>query len=158
MSNSILFRELGDAEIAEFKAYARENHKAGDPIEREIWHPVIVEECELIDREAITGEGRRIITLSSKPSYFIIAMRERGERDWNLEFGDLEFDVASEEFWDRANSDGHEYQFLFWECLENCQSATDADLAFFNSEEWRPFFDRFSGAGHVKFLGGRAYL
>ena len=57
MSNSILFRELGDVEIAEFKAYARENHKAGDPIEREIWHPVIVKECELIDREAITGWG-----------------------------------------------------------------------------------------------------
>ena len=162
MSNSILFRELGDVEIAEFKAYARENHKAGDPIDREIWHPVIVEECELIDMEAITGgntgAARCIITLSSKPSYFIIAMRERGESDWNLEFGDLEFDVALQEFKDRVYCDGHEYQFLIWECLDYSTQATAADLDVFNSEESKPFFDRFSGAGHVKLMGGRAYL
>jgi len=97
------------------------------------------------------------IVLNSTPSYFIIAMRERGERDWNLEFGDLNKDVAFQEFEDRVYSDGHEYQFLFWECLENSQEATDADLAHFNSDEYRPIFERFAGT-HVKLWGACAYL
>ena len=52
MNRSVLFRELDDAEVAEFRAHARANHKPGDHIEREIWHPVIVAECELIDAQA----------------------------------------------------------------------------------------------------------
>ena len=67
MSNSVLFRELDDAEVAEFRAHARANHKPGDHIEREIWHPVIVAECELIDAEA----GRRVLLHEVKPGDFV---------------------------------------------------------------------------------------
>ena len=47
MDNSF-FRVLNAAETEEFKQWARENHKAGDEV-KDIWHPVIREECKLID-------------------------------------------------------------------------------------------------------------
>ena len=67
MSNSILFRELDDSEAQEFQEWARANHKPGDPIEREIWHPVVVAECELIDAQA----GRRVLLHEVKPGDFV---------------------------------------------------------------------------------------
>ena len=98
------------------------------------------------------------VVLKSSPSYFVLAMRERGENDWGLEFGDPEKAVAFQEFDDRVYSDGHEYQFLIWECLADSQEATEADLAHFNSDEYRPIFKRYAGAKHVKLRGARAYL
>ena len=64
MNRSVLFRELDDTEVQEFQEWARANHKPGDPIEREIWHPVLVAECELIDSGTFTiwfqdGGGRQ---------------------------------------------------------------------------------------------------
>ena len=44
------FRDLSLKEISEFKKWARENYKAGDVIS-EVWHPVIKEECCLINKE-----------------------------------------------------------------------------------------------------------
>ena len=45
-----LYRDLSEEETADFKAYARENYQAGSLI-NDVWHPVIKEECELINRE-----------------------------------------------------------------------------------------------------------
>ena len=67
MSRSVLFRELDAAESAEFRAHARANHKPGDHIDREIWHPVVVAECEKIDAEA----GRRVLLHEVKPGDFV---------------------------------------------------------------------------------------
>jgi hypothetical protein len=67
MNRSVLFRELDDAEVAEFRAHARANHKPGDHIEREIWHPVIVAECELIDAQA----GRCVLLHEVKAGDFV---------------------------------------------------------------------------------------
>ena len=98
------------------------------------------------------------VILKNERSYFVLAMRERGGNDWALEFGDPDKEVAFQEFDDRVYSDGHEYQFLIWECLEDSTKATAADLAHFNSDEYRPIFKRLAGAEHVKLRGARAYL
>ena len=45
----MLFRELNAAERREFRESARENYTAGDPIDRDLWHPVYVAECEAIN-------------------------------------------------------------------------------------------------------------
>lgn len=47
MDNSF-FRELTEAEVADFRQWARDNWKPGDPIE-EIWHPVVRDECQRIE-------------------------------------------------------------------------------------------------------------
>jgi hypothetical protein len=46
---SILFRELDATERREFRESARENYTAGDPIDRDLWHPIYVAECEAIN-------------------------------------------------------------------------------------------------------------
>jgi hypothetical protein len=45
-----MFRDLSETEIAEFKKWARDNYKPGDPIEK-IWHPVIQAEAEEMNAE-----------------------------------------------------------------------------------------------------------
>jgi len=52
----MLFREL-DAEIAEFKQWARDFYISGQAIDREFWHPVVVAECDLINLEARQGQS-----------------------------------------------------------------------------------------------------
>ena len=47
-----IFRELDEAETREFQTWARQNHKPGDVIAIDLWHPVVVEECHKIDRES----------------------------------------------------------------------------------------------------------
>lgn len=42
------FRDLTDDEIAEFRAWARANYTPGDTI-NPVWHPVVREECELMN-------------------------------------------------------------------------------------------------------------
>jgi hypothetical protein len=46
-----MYRELTPDEITEFKQWARDNFKPGDPINN-VWHDVVIEECELIKMEA----------------------------------------------------------------------------------------------------------
>jgi hypothetical protein len=43
-STNPLFRELSEAEIAEFRQWARNNYKVGEPISG-LWHPIIQQEC-----------------------------------------------------------------------------------------------------------------
>jgi len=50
------FKVLNKKETAEFKQWARENHKIGDRVEP-IWHPVVREECKRIDEERGHGTG-----------------------------------------------------------------------------------------------------
>ena len=50
-----LFRDLNDIEIQEFRQWARDNYKVNTTIEREIWHPHIVMECELMNEEELTN-------------------------------------------------------------------------------------------------------
>ena len=47
-STEALFKDLTEAEVEGFKKWARDNHKPGDEVS-DIWHPVIREECRLID-------------------------------------------------------------------------------------------------------------
>ena len=51
----MIFRELTEAEIAEFQQWAIENYKPFEPIEREIWHPVIVAQCDAINAAYFTA-------------------------------------------------------------------------------------------------------
>ena len=46
-----MFRDLDSTEEQEFRQWARDNHKAGMEISS-AWHPVVVEECTKIDKEA----------------------------------------------------------------------------------------------------------
>lgn len=67
MNRSVFFRKLDDSEAQEFQEWARANHKPGDPIDRVIWHPVVVAECEKIDAQA----GRRVPLHEVKPGDFV---------------------------------------------------------------------------------------
>lgn len=51
-----IFRGLGPAEVADFRAWAREHHAPGDPVNA-LWHPVIRDECRIIDDEPICPHG-----------------------------------------------------------------------------------------------------
>ena len=55
LNMSILFRELDAAEILEFRESARENYTAGDRIDRDLWHPIYVAECDAINAERYAG-------------------------------------------------------------------------------------------------------
>jgi hypothetical protein len=46
-----MFRDLSPTEVAEFKEWARGNYQIGGEIKR-IWHPVIQEECQIMEAEA----------------------------------------------------------------------------------------------------------
>jgi len=45
----MLFRDLNPAEVAEFKQWAIDFYHPGAVIERDIWHPVLVAECDRIN-------------------------------------------------------------------------------------------------------------
>jgi hypothetical protein len=45
-----LFRSLDPAEEKSFRAWAREHHDPGSPVNT-LWHPVVRDECERMDRE-----------------------------------------------------------------------------------------------------------
>ena len=47
------FKELTDAQVLEFEQSARDTYAAGDPIERDIWHPAYVAECDRINNKAL---------------------------------------------------------------------------------------------------------
>lgn len=45
-----MFRELSNEEAEEFRQWARQNHKRGEPI-NSVWHPVVQAECLIMNRE-----------------------------------------------------------------------------------------------------------
>jgi hypothetical protein len=49
--DQFLFKELTEAEIAEYKKQVRENYQVGNEI-NPLWHPVYQEECHLMNEEA----------------------------------------------------------------------------------------------------------
>jgi len=49
--SSLLFRDLNDQEVVEFKQWARDNYAIGSPINT-VWHPVVVEECNQMNAES----------------------------------------------------------------------------------------------------------
>lgn len=46
-----LFRDLNPFEVIEFKKWARDNYTPGDEV-KDFWHPVVRQECELINSES----------------------------------------------------------------------------------------------------------
>ena len=46
----MIWRTLNDKEVEEFRQWARDNHKPGNPV-NDLWHPVVREECKKIDEE-----------------------------------------------------------------------------------------------------------
>ena len=64
----MIFRELNQAEAVEFIDWANDNYKPGEDIDRDLWHPVVVRQCDRINQRAarykaetpqhITGAGR----------------------------------------------------------------------------------------------------
>lgn len=58
-----LFRELSEDEKAEFRAWARENYKRGEPISG-IWHPEAQAECVRMNAE---GGGAEIVKDTPPP-------------------------------------------------------------------------------------------
>ncbi len=45
-----MFKTLSESEVIEYKAWARENYKALEPISG-LWHPIVQSECTLINDE-----------------------------------------------------------------------------------------------------------
>lgn len=52
-----IFRTLSNKEVREFQQSARDKHYPGAQIERDIWHPVYVAECDRINAEAVKKVG-----------------------------------------------------------------------------------------------------
>ena len=50
------FRKLDADETADFKQWARDNYTAGDFINRGIWHPAVVAECDRINAAKPAGD------------------------------------------------------------------------------------------------------
>ena len=49
--DDFLFRKLDDKETEEFKQWARDNYKAGEPVS-ELWHPAVRDECKRINESS----------------------------------------------------------------------------------------------------------
>ena len=45
-----MFKDLDDEQETEYRLWAREHHDVGDAVST-LWHPVIRDECQLIDEE-----------------------------------------------------------------------------------------------------------
>lgn len=50
-----IFKGLTETEAQSFKDWARGNYQVGDAIPSEVWHPVTVNECKLMNEEAGLG-------------------------------------------------------------------------------------------------------
>ena len=50
------FRKLDADETADYQQWARDNYTAGDLINRGIWHPAVVAECERINAAKPAGD------------------------------------------------------------------------------------------------------
>jgi hypothetical protein len=46
-----MFRDLSFNEACEFRQWARDNYKTGEPISG-IWHPIVQDECTKMNKEA----------------------------------------------------------------------------------------------------------
>ena len=49
----MIFRDLDQTEAREFRQWAIANYNPGDPIDRELWHPVIVATCDAINADPV---------------------------------------------------------------------------------------------------------
>ena len=95
-----LHRELSEKEKAEFKKWANENWKVGDPISP-VWHPSVVEECALMLDTHIRENTQKY---------------DAGTLDWNFAYKDMtvaldisaqnelseeeQYEMAIEYFWE----------------------------------------------------------
>lgn len=53
-----MFRELSQQEEDEFRQWARDNYEPFSAIKEGIWHPIVVEECQNINKDQIAAEKR----------------------------------------------------------------------------------------------------
>jgi hypothetical protein len=93
MENNNLFRELNPAEEREFRQYIRDeyaaNYTPGEPmkVERDIWHPVCVEECDEINQQAaradmaLTRIRRDLRSSTREPSPELLTLLFSASRD-----------------------------------------------------------------------------
>ena len=51
------FRKLDADETADYQQWARDNYTAGDFINRGIWHPAVVAECDRINAAKPAGDS-----------------------------------------------------------------------------------------------------
>ena len=61
MSNPLLHRELNSIEEVEFVEWANDNYQANQPIDRELWHPVIVRRCDEINSIYYNRRNQEVI-------------------------------------------------------------------------------------------------
>lgn len=47
----MLFRDLSPEEEKDFRQWARDTYQVGEPIQDGVWHPVVCDECRLINEE-----------------------------------------------------------------------------------------------------------
>ena len=57
----MLHRELNSIEEVEFVEWANDNYQANQPIDRELWHPVIVKRCDEINHLHYTRRNQEVI-------------------------------------------------------------------------------------------------
>jgi len=57
----MLHRELNSIEEVEFIQWANDNYQANQPIDRDLWHPVIVQRCDEINSIYYNRRNQAII-------------------------------------------------------------------------------------------------
>ena len=57
----MLHRELNSTEAVEFVEWANDNYQANQPIDRDLWHPVIVKRCDEINDLHYTRRNQEVI-------------------------------------------------------------------------------------------------
>ena len=57
----MLHRELNSTEAVEFVEWANDNYQANQPIDRDLWHPVIVKRCDEINHLHYTRRNQAVI-------------------------------------------------------------------------------------------------
>ena len=107
-----LFKELTPEEEVEFRLWARNNWKAGDPLVS-VWHPKVVEECGKILDEHIRENTKKY---------------DAGTLDWNFAYKDMTvaFDSSTDEI-----SEEEQYEIAieyFWETEWDTVTNEEHDL------------------------------
>jgi hypothetical protein len=72
---NMMYRDLTKDEEQEFRVWARQNFKAGDHV-NELWHPIVKDECRLIDAYDTASDRPDIADLDIAVDSMIVQLIE----------------------------------------------------------------------------------
>jgi len=72
----MLHRELNTIEEVEFVEWANDNYQANQPIDRDLWHPVIVQRCDEINHLHYTRRNQEVIDRALSQIFVDVTTRD----------------------------------------------------------------------------------